>query len=81
MITVSGINAYLRAVPFRPFRLHMASGRTFDIKHPEMISIGKTDLRLFSLVNDDSKTPDNWELVSLMLIESISFLSPVPSKP
>lgn len=27
----------LRAQPFRAFRLHMSDGKTFDIRHPELV--------------------------------------------
>jgi len=29
--------ATCKAQPFRPFRIRMNSGRTFDIRHPEMV--------------------------------------------
>ena len=33
--------SYARAVPIRPFRLTMNSGRAFDVRHPEMIRVGR----------------------------------------
>ncbi|MBY0232186.1 MAG: hypothetical protein K2W96_23150 [Gemmataceae bacterium] len=30
--------SYLRHVPFRPFRITMTNGATFDIRHPDMMS-------------------------------------------
>jgi hypothetical protein len=75
------ILGYVRAEPFRPFRIHMVSGRTFDIRHPEMVRVGKTDLVIFSLVSDDPQIHDKWDTVSLLLIESISHLEhPVSQK-
>ena len=29
----------LRAEPFRPLRIHMADGRSFDVPHPEFLAI------------------------------------------
>ena len=81
MIPGQEIKSYLRAEPFRPFRIHMASGRTFDIRHPEMIRVGRVDLVVFSLVNDDPEIYDHWDTVSLMLIESISHLDSAASQP
>jgi hypothetical protein len=52
----------------------MASGTTFDIRHPEMIKVGKTDVVIFSLVSDDPELYDHWNTVSLVLIESVSHL-------
>lgn len=52
----------------------MASGRMFDIRHPEMIKAGKTFLLVFSYVSDKPDMLDHWDTVSLMLIENISHL-------
>jgi hypothetical protein len=76
MMTPRELFAYLRAEPFRPFRIHMASGRTFDIRHPEMVRVGKTDLVIFSLVSDEPNVHDKWDTVSQFLIEHISHLEP-----
>lgn len=31
----------LRARPFRPFRLYVSDGGTFEIRHPEMLMVGR----------------------------------------
>ena len=31
----------LQASPFRPFRLRVSDGTTFDIRHPEMLMVGR----------------------------------------
>ena len=74
MITPPQVLAYVKAQPFRPFRLHMASGKSFDIRHPEMIKIGKSFLLIFSFATGELDVVEQWETVSLMLIESISHL-------
>lgn len=74
MITPATLRGCLRAQPFRPFRLHMASGRTFEIRHPEMVRMGRSDIVVFSLVDEDPDLYDHWDTVSLMLIENISHL-------
>jgi len=63
---------YLQAHPFRPFRIRMNSGRTFDIRHPEMVRVGKRDLLIFTFVSDSPNVYDRWENVALLLIESLS---------
>jgi len=65
---------HLKAQPFRPFRIHMASGRTIDIRHPEMAKVGRHDLMVFGLAVDEPGIHDDWDTVSLLLIESISHL-------
>jgi hypothetical protein len=65
---------YIKAEPFRPFRLHMASGKTFDVRHPEMVKVGKNFVMVFSFSSREPELIEQWETVSLMLIESVSHL-------
>jgi hypothetical protein len=74
MTTSNALLGYLKAEPFRPFRIQMASGRTFDIRHPEMLKVGKSNIVVFTLVSDDPQIFDDWDTVSLMLIETVSHL-------
>ena len=74
MMTPQTMLGYVKAEPFRPFRIHLASGRTFDIRHPEMIKVLKSNALVFKATGDTSKISDEWESVSLMLTESISHL-------
>jgi hypothetical protein len=71
---------YVQAIPFRPFRIRMNSGRTFDIRHPEMVRVGKRDLLLFTFVSDSPEVYDRWENLSLILIEALSPLEIPDSK-
>lgn len=80
MMNPSALLNDVKAQPFRPFRIHMASGKSFDVRHPEMVRVGKTNLLIFSFVSDQPEVFDEWQSVSLMLIESITHLeSPVPT--
>ena len=60
---------YVTDEPFRPFRIKMASGQSFDIRHPEMILVGRTSVRVHTATGDDDK--EKWHDVSLMLMETI----------
>lgn len=78
MMTPQTILGYVRAEPFRLFRIHMASGRSFDIRHPEMIKVLKSSVLVFKSTRESPEIPDEWESVSLMLAESVSNLeSPI----
>jgi hypothetical protein len=70
---------YLRTEPFRPFQIRMTGGRTYDIRHPEMVRVGRNSLIVFTLVSDDPDVYDRWETVSLMLIESIAHQESLPT--
>jgi hypothetical protein len=80
MMNPTSVLNYVKAQPFRAFRIQLASGKTFDVRHPEMVRVGKTNLLVFSFVSDQPEVFDEWQSVSLMLMESISHLeSPVTS--
>ena len=76
MMTKQTIQGYVRAEPFRTFRIHLVSGRTFDIRHPEMIKVLQSTILVFKAAGDAQDLSDEWDTVSLMLIESISHLEP-----
>ena len=70
MMTYRIVSEYVLAEPFRPFRLKMASGQMFDIRHPEMILVGKSSVNVYTKTKPDSPS-EHWHDVSLMLMESI----------
>ncbi len=67
------ILSYTRAVPFRPFRIVMNSGRDYEIRHPELIRVGRSTCIVF-FVGTDSDVFERWESVSLLLMERIEHL-------
>lgn len=69
MMTFKKVAEYVEAEPFRPFRIKMASGQSFDIRHPEMILVGRSSVRVYTVAGDD--THEKWHDVSLMLMETI----------
>ena len=68
------ILAYLKAQPFRPFQIRMNSGRTFDIRHPEMVRITQYEVVIFTSVSDNTEVFDRWVSIGHPLIESITHL-------
>jgi hypothetical protein len=74
VVTSSVIQSYVKAQPFRPFRLHMASGKTFDIRHPEMIKVGRIDVMIFTPAPDEAEVFDRFETTSLTLVQCVSHL-------
>lgn len=77
MITYQKIGNYVTAEPFRPFRIHLASGRTFEIRHPEMVQVGKTTMTIFTYMSDDPEDAKERQVeVSLLLTESVEPLGP-----
>ena len=77
MMTYGKIGEYVSAEPFRPFRIKMASGQSFDIRHPEMIMVGRSSARIYKSGDSDPNGPPYWQEISLMLTES---LEPIDQK-
>jgi hypothetical protein len=50
--------------------MSMASGEHFDIRHPEMILLGRTSVRLHSATVDDEN--EKCHEITLMLMETIA---------
>jgi hypothetical protein len=69
------------AEPFRPFRIHTASGRAFDIRHPEFVQMGRSILTVYAPPENEPDAPQRWEKISLMLIESIAPLDAASVSP
>lgn len=72
MITFQRLASYVGAEPFRPFRIRMASGRMFEIRHPEIIRLGRTTATISTFMSDDPEEAKEREHeVSLLLMESV----------
>jgi hypothetical protein len=76
MMTSRKIIDYVAAQPFRPFRIEMASGQSFDIRHPEMILVGRTSVRVHTYAEPGSEYGDQWHDVSMLLMETLEPLEP-----
>ena len=72
MITMQRLVRYVSAEPFRPFRISMSSGQVFEIRHPEMISVGRTTAHIYTYLSEDPEHSNQREHeVSLLLMESV----------
>lgn len=68
-MTYRKLGEYIAAEPFRPFRIKMASGQHFDVRHPEMILVGRSSARIYTVNGDEHH--EKWHDISLMLMETI----------
>jgi hypothetical protein len=62
------------AEPFRPFRVHTTAGRTFELRYPESVCLGRTKLTISVPRDDDPDSPGPWQHISL---ESINAIEPL----
>lgn len=82
MLSYQKIGSYLTAEPFRPFRIQLTSGRTFEIRHPEMVSVGRTTMTIYTYLSDNEEQAKERQVeVSLLLTESIELLDAKAQSP
>jgi hypothetical protein len=74
MITVRTIVDYMTAEPFRPFRIKMASGQEFEIRHPEMIRLGRANVRLYRPT--ETHGHESFQDISMLLMETVEPIDP-----
>lgn len=80
MMTFGKIGEYVQAEPFRPFRIKMASGQTYEIRHPEMILVGRNSVRVYASNGSGGDAPPQWHDISMMLMETIEPLATPPAR-
>jgi hypothetical protein len=72
MITFQRLANFVFAEPFRPFRINFASGQALEIRHPEMIGIGRSSARVdFHMSEDPELVKEQTRNIPLVLIESV----------
>lgn len=69
MMTFRNFADYVSAEPFRPFRIKMASGQSYEIRHPEMILVGRSSVRVYTATKSNGH--ESWHDVSLLLMETL----------
>ena len=72
MLTPLTVLGYFKAAPSRPFRISLAGGRTFEIRHPEMVQVGRTTLTIFTYPSREPEGSRERQVeVSLLLTKSV----------
>jgi hypothetical protein len=75
-MTTDEVRAWLKATPFRPFRLIFRHGKQYDITHPNYVRVLPEDLHIF--FGEDPLGPmDGVEYLSLEWIERVELLEPI----
>jgi len=71
--------ALLDEHPFRPMRITMTDGRTFDIVHPELAIVGRTIVTIGLIGNSaDNRIVDRTIAVSLLHILRVEAVETAP---
>jgi len=74
-MSVQTFRDLLRAQPFRPFRLVMSSGQSYEVRHPEMAMLTKTDM-LVGVGDADDSVPTDFRICSLLHVTAVEPLNP-----
>ena len=74
-MTLDTFRDLLAQKPFRPFRLVMSSGQTYDVRHPETAMLTRSDLLVGTDLADDG-VPARFKICSLLHVTSIG---PLPA--
>ena len=75
-MTVQTFRNLLTQRPFKPFRLVMSSGQTYDVRHPETAMLTKTDI-LVGVDTADDGVPAEFQICSLLHVSAIEPLNAV----
>ena len=76
-MTVQTFKELLSQRPFKPFRLVMSSGQTYDVRHPEMALLTRTDI-LVGIDETDDGVPAEFKICSLLHVSAIEPMSASP---
>jgi hypothetical protein len=76
MFTAKDIEARGRAQPFTPFRIVTSAGQMFDVRHPELIMIGRREVMIGAAGPD---APTHYEQLNRLAIMHITALQDLPA--
>jgi hypothetical protein len=79
-MTLQTYRELLTKRPFQPFRLVMSSGKTYEVRHPEMAMLTRTDL-LVGVGETDEGVPADFRICSLLHVATIEPLGVSASDP
>lgn len=65
-MTIEQVRSMHAARPFRPFRIHMADGRSVDVQHPEFLAQSPTGRTIMV-----AKADETFEIIDLLLVTSL----------
>ena len=78
-MTLQAFQKLLTQTPFQPFRLVMTSGKTYDVRHPEMAMLTRTAM-LVGVGEIDEGVPAEFDICSLLHVSSIERLNPTTAE-
>ena len=74
-MTVQTFRDLLSAQPFKPFRLIMSSGESYEVRHPEMAMLLKNDV-VVGLGDEGDGIPGRFRTCPIVNIANVEIITP-----
>ena len=74
-MTVQTFRELLTHRPFKPFRLVMSGGQAYEVRHPEMALLTRTDI-LVGVNETNEGVPASFRICSLLHVSAVEPLGP-----
>jgi hypothetical protein len=65
---IDTIRELLHGAPFTPFRIILTSGKEYDVKNPDLVALGESQITLYA------PKSDRWSVLRLNQIASVDVL-------
>lgn len=69
-MNVEALQRMQHAQPFRPYRIHMADGRSLDVQHPDFVARSPAGRTVIVYKPDET-----FEVLDLLLVASLELLN------
>jgi hypothetical protein len=76
MFNPEEIQARLRERPFRPLRIVASEGLRFDMRHPDLVFVGRRDLMIGT---PDPETPSLYDRITRVALVHVVALEDLPA--
>jgi hypothetical protein len=74
-MTVQTFRELLTQRPFKPFRIVMSSAQAYEVRHPEMALLTRSDL-LVGIDQTEEGVPAEFKICSLLHVTAVEPLNP-----
>ena len=75
-MTLQSFRELLTQRPFKPFRLDMSSGQSYDVRHPDMAMLTRTSILIGVDIAEDG-VPAEFKICSLLHVATVEPVSGV----
>jgi hypothetical protein len=79
-MTVLTLRELLNQRPFKSFRLVMSSGQSYEVRHPEMALLTRSDI-LVGIDETDEGVPAAFKICSLLHVSAVESFGPTNPGP